>query len=1369
MSCSRTLEELELQLGEEVFRNMKTVIKAFQLFDVHGTGLVRPQELRRVLEMFCLKMTEEEYREFSKHYNIDHGTAVDYNAFLKNLSISNDLNLRYIMANQEISPERQQPRHLRREAVLSSVSSKESWKDYSLEEVERIFCQEFSKCYEKIEKALGAGDPSKCGYVSLNYLKVVLDTFVYQLPRGVFLQLMKRFGLKTTSRINWKQFLTSVCEPKGLEINNAVPLKKRDRRDQNEAAQHLASAGQHWKPDGQITGEELRQILNALVVKLSDSEFRELMRTLDPKGTGVVMVGSFMDLLGEDSKVEERVHNAIARNLHALRTMLQAHDSGDTGLVGRNHFKKIMKIFCPFLTSEHLTKLCCKFQDTASGRILYKKLLACVGTDGLSKASPVLVSKDQPQGHFQEGEAQQPAPCDRTEPTEDKSTMPENMTIEEVIKNLRHCIEQWDPVFRERFLEVSKGPRGKIGVQDFKKVLERSGMPMDSAQFALLTTKIGYKEEGMSYLDFVGGFEGKEVAQLALNVSTVLLLHAHTFLFVQGRVGLGVLATMAGLAVLHRSPTGPDAVGREGEPGSTDPVPGEAVGTAEGSGHLRVAAGFHSKSVHFVTAEECLTLFPRRLKESFQDPYSAFFKIDTDRDGIINIRDLHRLLRQLVLPMKDSEFERFLGLLGLRLSSTLNFREFQNLCEQRPLRMDEAPQRLVRPKQKVADSELACEQAHQYLIIKAKTRWADLSKNFIETDNEGHGILRRRDVKNALYGFDIPLTPREFEKLWQSYDTEGRGYLTYQEFLQKLGIKYSPAVHRPYVEDYFNFLGHFTKPQQMQEELRELQQSAEDARPARDKLIEHLQGISQALKVLDRSKAGSVSLPELRRVLQECGCPLKEEEVTGLLDSWGISCHNNSIDYFDFLRALERSETAGPQPGEPEEDKGLSFSSLRPEEVVKGVQEVVGASQQALMEAFSARDKEDTGFVKATEFGQVLKEFCHRLTDSQYHYLLRKLRMHLTPCIHWKYFLENFGSFSEETAEEWAEKMPRVPPPVCPRETASKGLLKRLRKAVAAHYHAVAQEFKNFDTMETNTVSRDEFKAVCTRHVQILTGEQFDRLWGEMPLDTQGRLKYQEFLSRFCTEQAATPPATGDSVQAQRGSSVPAVSEGTRSAGSSPTRDLRSGLKSRSHPCTPEGALPLQNCQPIESRLRKQVQGCWRELLRRCKEKDVARQGTITTPEFLALVDQFGLDVSQEERQQLALKFDLKGTGTFAYCDFIQSCVLLLSATGTAPTHRMKIQKAHKMKEAGPASSSFYAALLRMQPRILHCWRPMRRAFKACDAGGTGLLSAGDFRKVLRQFSINLSEEEFFHILEYYDKTLSSKISYNDFLRAFLQ
>ncbi|XP_072829749.1 EF-hand calcium-binding domain-containing protein 6 isoform X6 [Vicugna pacos] len=1277
-NCCRTLKELEVHVGEKIFKNIKTVIKAFKLIDINKTGLVQPRELRRVLETFCLKMKDDEYKQFAKHYNIDKDTAVNYNVFLKNLSTNNDLNLKYYIRSQEVLWE-DRVRNSRKECLRSAASSEDTWKNYSLDEIERTFCQEFSKSYEKVEKALSAGDHSKGGYVSLNYLKIVLDTFVYRLPRRIFIQLMKRFGLKTTTKVNWKQFLTSLYEPQWLEASNKIPLTKRisiNSRNQSRKENVITKLLRHEdhyvslkkalliinaKPDGRITGEELRHILNCLVVKISDSEFKELMHTLDPGCTGWVSASTFMELLEETPKlsktsscedtkaplllawdsVEEIVHDSIIKNLQAFYNMLRSHDLGDTGLIGRNKFRKIMRIFCPFLTTEHLVKLCSKFQDVASGRILYKKLLACIGINGPPTASPVLVPKDQLfNEHFQKEEQQQPDPSERTKPAGSKSAVTENMTKDEVTAKLKACVQQQDPAFRKRFLDFSKEPSGKVTVQDFKKVLEDNGMPMADDQYALLTAKLGYKKEGMSYLDFATGFEDSEMN--------------------------GPKVTPSRTPVLSK--------------GSSDS--------------------------YFITAEECLKQFPRRMKESFRNPYSAFFKIDTDRDGIVSMRDLRRLLLHLLLNLKDEEFERFLGLLSLRLSATLNFREFRNLCEKRPFREeDDAPQRLIRPKQKVADSELACEQAHQHLVTKAKTRWSDLSKNFIETDSEGNGILRRRDIKNALYGFDIPLTPREFEKLWM-----------------------------------------------------------------RDKLKEHYQDVSKALTKQDESRNGYIALCQMQKLLQECGCSLKEEELTDLLNSWGISCHDNSINYLDFLRAVENSKPTKPQPQEKEQGMSINFAALSPEEVLKNIQEVVASSSPALSTGFSALDKEDTGFVTASDFGQVLKEFCYKLTDNQYHYFLRKLRIHLTPYINWKYFLENFNSYLEETAAEWAEKMPKGPPPRSPKEIAYQEILARLRKAVASHYHTIAQEFENFDTTKSDTASRDEFRAICTRHVQVLTDEQFDRLWAELPVNAKGRLRYLDFLSGFSSEKAVTPPATGDSARAQRGSSVLEVSEGSRSAGSSPTRDLKSGSKPRSHPCTPASATPpLQNCEPIETKLRKKVQGCWRELLRECKERDANRQGDIAATEFLALVEKFSLGLNRDECQQLILKYDLKNNGRFAYCDFIQSCVLLLRAKETPLMQRMKIQNAHKMKEAGAETSSFYSALLRIQPKIVHCWRPMRRTFKAYDKEGTGLLSVADFREALRQHSINLSEEEFFHILEYYDKALSSKIPYNDFLRAFLQ
>ncbi|XP_058597074.1 EF-hand calcium-binding domain-containing protein 6 isoform X4 [Neofelis nebulosa] len=1159
MNCSRTVKELEIQVGEKIFKNMKTVIKAFKLIDVNKTGLVQPHELRKVLETFCLKMKDDEYKKFAKHYNIDKDTTVDYNVFLKNLSVNNDLNLRYKMGNPEVSWESQSVKNSKKECPHSSVSSEEVWKNCSLEEVETAFCQELSKSYGKVEKALSAGDPSKSGCVSLNYLKIVFDTFVYRLPRRIFIQLMKRFGLKTTARVNWKQFLTSFYESQWLEVNNTVsPTKRNSITSKNQSCEeniipklsrhkgHSASLKKallnaKTKPGRRITGEELRHILNCEAVKISDSEFKELMQTLDPGGTGWVNVNTFIQLLEENPKV-----------------------------------------------------------------------------------------------------------------------------------------------------------------------LGNRGMPVDDDQYAPLTAEVGHEKGGTSYLDLAAG--------------------------------LG------------------DAT-RNGPQGAPSQTPVLSKSNLDG---------------YFVTAEECVKHFPQRLKEVFRDPYSAFFKIDSDRDGIIHMRDVHRLLRLLLFNLKDDEFERFLGLLGLRLSVTLNFREFRNLCEKTSLRTDDPPQRLVRPKQKVADSELACEQAHQYLATKAKTRWSDLSKNFIETDSEGNGILRRRDIKNALYGFDIPLTPREFEKLWMSYDADGRGHITYQEFLQKLGINYSADIHRPYAEDYFNFMGHFTKPQQVHEEARQPQQSPDRAALARDKLKDHYQDISKALTKVDPSPSGYIPVSKMQEAMRGCGCYLKEEDLTDLLNSWGISWHDNSFNYLDFLKAVENSKPTRPPPKE-KEGVPLSFATLDPAEVVKSIQEMVDSSNAALSTAFSALDKEDTGFVKASDFGQVLKDFCHKLTDNQYHYFLRKLKIHLSPHINWKYFLQNFDSFSEETAAEWAEKMPQGPPPTTPKETAHQELLARIHRAVGSCYCAIAQEFDNFDTMKTNTASRDEFRALCARHVQVLTEEQFDRLWSEMPVNAKGRLKYLDFLSMFSSERGATPPATGSSTKAQKGSSVPEVSERSTSAASStPAPHLKAGLKTQSHPCTPAststaGTLPLQNCEPIESKLRRRIQGCWREFLKECKEKDVTKQGEITTAEFLALVEKFSLDISKEESQRLAVKYDVKSSGKFAYCDFIQSCVLLLKAKETSLMQRMKIRNANKMKEAGAETSSFYSALLRIQPQIVHCWRPMRRTFKAYDEGGTGLLSVADFRKVLRQHSINLSEEEFFHILEYYDKTLSSKISYNDFLRAFLQ
>lgn len=59
-------------------------------------------------------------------------------------------------------------------------------------------------------------------------------------------------------------------------------------------------------------------------------------------------------------------------------------------------------------------RLCSEFQDAASGKVLYKNLLASLGVSGLPAASPVPAPKDRPsRGHVQQEEQQQPSHAKR--------------------------------------------------------------------------------------------------------------------------------------------------------------------------------------------------------------------------------------------------------------------------------------------------------------------------------------------------------------------------------------------------------------------------------------------------------------------------------------------------------------------------------------------------------------------------------------------------------------------------------------------------------------------------------------------------------------------------------------------------------------------------------------------------------------------------------------------------------------------------------------------------------------------------------------------------------------------------------------------
>uniref|UniRef100_A0A8C4XWV5 EF-hand domain-containing protein n=1 Tax=Gopherus evgoodei TaxID=1825980 RepID=A0A8C4XWV5_9SAUR len=1218
------------------------------------TGQIQRHELRRILEITCFRMKDAEYEKLWNHSCVGKTNTLDYKEFLKNLGINMGIVKKNATENQRLgrcSPE---------ECILHSA-------------------------YQDIEKAFRALDVSQSGFVSLDYLKSVINGFIFHLPNGTFQELMSRFGFKATGKIAWHQFLEKFQDP---------------------------------KQDGKITRHELRRVLDCILFRIRDKDFQDLIKIIDPEHTGYLSYHTFLDLFEEKESlkppslvlawdtVEDILSDKITENWKDFHKALQTCDPKCTGIISRNQLRKIVQIYCPSLSDEQFIKLCHKFQDISPDGILYRMLLESLGVAVLP-GDLTGISTQISKGSQQREEKRQTDLSERMKQIEDQANKhTKNRTVDEVIERLKDSVIQQETTIKDSFLAYNKQPNGKISKDHFRKVLEDHGMPMDDSQFNLLTEKLRFPNGGLSYLDFVAIFEDPR-----LN-------------------GPGT--------TLYCSP------------------------------NHRV----NSTKFHYMTAEECLSQFNDKLMEGYGDTYSAFRKTDSNHDGIINMLDFRHLLESFVFLLTDKEYSRLLGFLGMNLNSTLNYQEFLQLFQ-----TQETKESLIkifnstRPKQTITDAELACDQAHYYLVVKAQTRWHDLARTFREFDSEGNGIVQPEDLRAVLFRFAIPITPKEFEKLWARYDTVGKGYLTHQEFLQKLGLEFAPAdtgLSRHIVEDnYASLMEHYSNQQKKHLEMEEQQKlqikALHVSEIKKDKFRDYFQDFNKAFYKLDKNKDGYITVDDLRRMLQEFNYYLDDEQFDSLLNSLGISIHDSKLSYFDFLRAIDDGRASKYQQRQKHAAPPTSFAMLSLEKTLIKIKEIVTSSYDLLYKAFSLFDKEGTGAVKALEFRQVLDHFCFKLSDKQFRHLLKKLRIYENYTVDWKFFLKNIDLLETEKGQ-------KVTQPKSSQELSKKDILTRIQEVVTARFNTIAQEFKDIDCEKVNTVSKEDFRGICNHHFLRLTDEQFENLWNTVPVDANGKLKYCDFLKKFNSEVVTMPsdtPATNNVTSSSK-PATPAEPESRLPSQASRPKTASSPLGQTPVSSRPRTAMawspPLLNCEPIENKIRKIIQHSWREILKDCREKDVDRLGEILTSDFLAITEKFSLDLSKEEVSQIATKYDIKNNDKFAYCDFLQSCVLLMKPQESSLLQRMIIQKS-----PGPQSLMFFNAMLRIQPRILHCWRPMRRTFKSYDESGSGLLSVQDFRQVLRQYHINLTEEEFFHVLEFYDKSLSSKISYNDFLRAFLQ
>lgn len=1369
-----TLSEIQYHIKEKVSKNLKNTIRAFRLFDYNRDGRIQKHEFRRVIESYCFQMTNKEFSKLWSHFDVSNSATLSYTEFLQKLGL--EINNRpvpegtQLVLNWKAVQEDQKKHH-------KNANQQIFVEGQALDDTERVFRKNMRLNKQNVLKALQAFDDTQSGFVSFEDLKCILSNFVISMNDATFKGLMNRFGFKATGKIAWEQFLAKFKDPVAPGNGQTVPVRSNHRvspirgADEQFSSEDILLKLQPYVQtahtslrkaflvfdddrNGNVTRLELRRILDSLTFRMTNEQFEELMALLDPEDTDVINYHRFLELFeakesleghkwlnrhNETQQIKELppailtwetvegiLYNKITDHWREIQKDLKCHDPTERGTVSQEALRRILHTYAFPVSDDHFNKLCQSCKDSLTGGVFYRQFLDNLGIV-VRPGDLTGVSTQVFEGSHQREEMRQADLTDSLNKIYGEANHhTKKMTVEELLLKLKEKMAPLDATIKGSFLACCYQPNGKMTKKLFKKVLDDCGLITDDEQFQILTDKLGFKHGEISYSDFLMKFEDHQVGS-------------------------------PGAALQHTS-----------------------------NHHV------NGTKTHFLSAEQCLIQFVNKLHENFTDLYCAFYKADRNRDGIITMHDFRELVDSFMLIIKQKEFLRMLGILGLGPASTLNYPEFFDMFQVK--KMPEAHPWIHsrhRPKSiQPPSEELACEHAHNYLITKVETRWHDMAKACREFDEAGHGIIYKKNLRDILYQFLIPITSKEFDKLWSRYDTKGKGYITHSEFLEKLGVELAPADNGPSFqiseENNRTLLEHNIKQQEKHKEIEVMQinqtralRTAQIEQELKDKFRDNFQDFSKAFNKLDKNKDGYITVQDFYRVLLEHSYNLNEDQFTHLLDRLGIRTHDSKLAYFDFLRVIDdgRASKYGSTQvptAEVENEKPIHHKAL------EDIKKKVTTSFDNLQKAFAAIDKKMSGALKQEEFRRVLDSFCFRFSDSLFTYLLSKIKLNKDNTVDWIDFMQSYSLLNHESTNEWLEKVQKASKPLTAKALSMTDILTRIHEVVSSRLETITKEIKDIDYAQIDVISKEDFRRISNQYFMRLTDEQFEDLWNRMAVNDYGNLEYRKFLKRFSgdpCEKPQSPPVT----DRRPGSSLksPPASAGLLERSTSLCRRPKTApsVLSRSksmvqvnRPFTAgEHSTPLLNCESIEQKVKRQVCQSWKKIYKQCRERDAEGRGEISVSDFLAVMEKFETKMTPDEFEQLALKYNIKNNGKFSYPEFLQHFVLTLKPQDGSLLQRMKISQPRIAMSPGNQSSQFVDAMLTIQGQVLQCWKPMRRHFKAFDEGVSGYISVHDFRQVLRKYSVNLSEEDFFHIVAFYDKKLNGKISYNDFLRAFLR
>jgi len=480
----------------------------------------------------------------------------------------------------------------------------------------------------------------------------------------------------------------------------------------------------------------------------------------------------------------------------------------------------------------------------------------------------------------------------------------------------------------------------------------------------------------------------------------------------------------------------------------------------------------------------------------------------------------------------------------------------------------------------------------------------------------------------------------------------------------------------------------------------------------------------------------------------------------GVLDNSSDNHKNESPRLRNSIDDPNSSATDVPLP-EINDKKSMSRSTSK-NPIEKWLKRRFREGFVQLKASFDEIDISRTGSVRKEQFLNVLRKHGLKLESHYLEAFLERCDIDCksTSLVPYTKFLEKFQNRSEQgltykviTGEQTSSRA----------ESALGQIQRKLLKMFQKDFLSLLTIFRKLDRNRSNTISKQEFRAVLESHFAIeLSDSEFQEFCLDLPIEDQ-RVKYLDFMTRFDSDDSNSL----FDAQSVRSASPPGYSFAKKRDHEIIQEEIEESPRDKAAPAV------IREVKELSSIIKDYIRNHYKEVETKWSEIDSQNTGQMTLEMFWELLKSLKIasKFSREDLDVLWKTFLLKDNNTLDYWQFVRHFGYTKKSAAyqnakRAPPKRGDCDMMLTSNKLGRDSILIRGSVhakLRLQAELI------KRSFHEIDPYHSGYVLRDEFKEVLLELCPELNEEELEMLCEKYENAFDTRINYMMFLQPYLR